>query len=54
MILKEERVLEVYNSTGQIIITIDIPLPISPKDLAIGSDERMLGIWLREINVVPF
>ena len=51
--LPKERVLELNNPNKLKKIKIDIPSPISPKDLELSSDDRKLGIAFTELRVVP-
>ena len=40
-------------SGGETLVTIAVPQPISPKQLGMGSDDRMLGIALMKMKVIP-
>jgi len=50
----EKKVIEFNNPKRSNIIYIDIPNPISPKDLGLsGGDDRKLGIGLVKMKIVP-
>lgn len=51
--LPEERLLKFSNPKGSRTIIIDIPSPVSPKELGLGGDDRSLGIALTELRIVP-
>jgi phosphoglycerol transferase len=44
-------VLEFSNPTGCKTIEIDVPSPVSQKELGVGPDERKLGIGLIELHI---
>jgi phosphoglycerol transferase len=48
----EERVLEFINLQRSKTIKIDIPSPISPKELGVSGDERIIGIKFVEMRIV--
>jgi phosphoglycerol transferase len=48
-----EICLPFNTSGGEILITIGVPQPISPKQLGVGSDDRMLGIALTKMKIIP-
>ena len=49
--LPEERVLEFRNPKGLKILKINIPSPVSPKELGISRDDRSLGIAFRSMRI---
>lgn len=49
----EEKVLEFDNPKRSKILRINVPSPISPKELGLNGDERNLGIAFVELNIVP-
>ena len=49
----EARVLELANPTGGRTLVFRVPLPVSPKELGMGQDERRLGIGIAEMRIVP-
>ncbi len=49
----EQRVLEFNNPQKSRTITINIPSPISPKELGRSGDERSLGIAFTMMRIVP-
>jgi len=49
----EERVLQFTNPKRSSIITIDVPSPLSPKELGLSSDDRSLGIAFIELRIEP-
>jgi phosphoglycerol transferase len=49
----EKKIIRMSNPTGQNIIKINIPFPVSPKESGLGSDERKLGIGFGELWIVP-
>jgi hypothetical protein len=51
--LRKERMLEFDNPNKATTIKIDIPSPISPKELGISDDPRKLGIIFTELRIVP-
>jgi phosphoglycerol transferase len=51
--LPEEKVLEFNNPQKSRVVKIDIPSPISPKELGLSGDERNLGIGFTEIKIIP-
>ena len=40
-------------SGGERVITISVPQPTSPKQLGMDNDDRMLGIALTKIKIIP-
>jgi phosphoglycerol transferase len=48
-----EVCLPFNTSGGESTIAIEVPQPTSPKQLGMGSDERMLGIALTKIKIIP-
>ena len=48
-----EVCLPFNTSGGETTITIAVPQPTSPKQLGMGSDERMLGIALTKMKIIP-
>ena len=38
---------------GETTITITVPQPTSPKQLGMGSDDRLLGIALTKMKIIP-
>jgi hypothetical protein len=49
----EEKSLDFSNPDGSDAIKIDIPMAISPKELALSDDDRKLGIALIELRIIP-
>jgi phosphoglycerol transferase len=49
----EARVLEFSNPKGCGTIEIDVPSPVSQKELGLGGDERKLGIGFTELRITP-
>jgi phosphoglycerol transferase len=49
----ETRELKLCNPNQSRIMKIEIPSPISPKQLGIGDDDRILGIGLVKLKIVP-
>ncbi len=46
-----EKLLEFDNPSGAQSITIDVPVPTSPKMLGMGGDERLLGIGIAKLQI---
>jgi len=51
--LLEGRVLEFNNPKKASIVRIDIPSPVSPKELGMSGDERRLGIAFVMLRIEP-
>jgi phosphoglycerol transferase len=51
--LLEERELPFDNPQRSRIIKIDIPAPVSPKELGQSTDGRTLGIGFKKLWIVP-
>lgn len=49
----EEKILEFNNQQKSRTIKIDIPSPISPKELKVNNDERNLGIGFIKLSITP-
>ena len=49
----EEKVIDFSNLKRSRIIKIDVPSPISPKELGISGDERRLGIAFVKLRIEP-
>ena len=49
----EARVLEFDNPKKSKTLSIDVPLPVSPKELGLSSDQRRLGIGFVEMKITP-
>lgn len=50
---EELRHFDLDNPEGLRTLTIEVPNPISPKELGTGPDERPLGIGLVALTIVP-
>lgn len=51
--IPRERVLEFQNPARSATISIDVPIPTSPKELGLSADERKLGIGLTKLRIEP-
>jgi phosphoglycerol transferase len=51
--ISQGRLLVFNNPKRASTFEIDIPLPTSPKELGMSSDERRLGISLTELRITP-
>lgn len=51
--VNEEKVLEFDNPKRSKIISVNVPSPISPKELGLGEDGRSIGVGLVELRISP-
>lgn len=51
--IPEEKILQFSNPNGLRILTIDVPSPVSPKEMGLNSDGRALGIGFFKLRIVP-
>lgn len=49
----EERIIQFENPKESKILTINVPHPVSPKELGLSGDERKLGIGFIKLNIEP-
>jgi hypothetical protein len=50
----EERIIAFRNPTCSNTLRIDVPAPVSPKELGLSSDDRSLGIGFIGMKITPF
>lgn len=49
----EQRTFEFDNHKNSNVLSIRVPSPVSPKELALSADERKLGIGLVQMKITP-
>jgi hypothetical protein len=49
----EALAIELSNPKGTKTLVFRVPSPVSPKEMGMGEDQRMLGIGLVEMRIVP-
>lgn len=49
----EEKILEFNNPDKSNILKINIPNPISPKELGLNNDNRKIGIGFVKLSIIP-
>lgn len=49
----EARVIELSNPQGGSELVIQVPSPVSPKEMGMSQDARRLGIGIAEMRIVP-